>query len=69
MRYHTPIEFAIVMDSCKGAAPSADVIESLGYVSENKFFKTALFRRALADYRKNGLRTKKAWCVTHKPKS
>jgi hypothetical protein len=69
MRYHAPIEFALIVDSCGAKeAPSADLIEKLGYLSGNNFFKTVCFRRALMDYRKNGLRSKKAWCVTHKLK-
>lgn len=69
MRYHAPIEFALIVDSCGAKeAPSADIIEKLTYLSDNKFFRTMQFRRALMDYRKNGLRSKKAWSVTHKPK-
>ncbi len=69
MRYRAPIEFALIVDSCGTKdAPSADIIEKLAYISENKFFRTIQFRRALIDYRKNGLRSKKAWCVTHKLK-
>lgn len=69
MRYRAPIEFALIVDSCGTKdAPSADIIEKLAYISENKFFRTIQFRRALIDYRKNGLRSKKAWSVTHKPK-
>ena len=49
-------------------ATDSDIIEKLAYISENKFFRTVQFRRALIDYRKNGLRSKKAWSVTHKPK-
>lgn len=57
MRYHAPIEFALVVDSCGvNNAPSADLIEKLSYVSGNRFFRTVCFRRALIDYRKNGLR-------------
>lgn len=69
MRYRAPIEFALIVDSCGAKdAPSADIIEKLAYISDNKFFRTIQFRRALIDYRKNGLRSKKAWSVTHKPK-
>lgn len=56
MRYHAPIEFALIVDSCGTRnAPQADVIETLCYISDNRFFKTVCFRRALMDYRKNGL--------------
>lgn len=69
MRYHAPVEFALIIDaSGANGAPSADTIEKLSYISDNKFFRTIQFRRALMDYRKNGLRSKKAWGVTHKPK-
>lgn len=57
MRYHAPIEFALIVDSCGVKnAPQADLIEKLCYISDNGFFRTVCFRRALMDYRKNGLR-------------
>lgn len=61
MRYHAPIEFALLVDSCGKKAPSADIIEEIGYVSNNDFFRTICFRRALMDYRKNGLRCQVAF--------
>ncbi len=69
MRVRARVVVARIVDS--GGAkdgPSAGIIEKLAYISDNKFFRTIQFRRALIDYRKNGLRSKKAWSVTHKTK-
>ncbi len=70
MRYHAPIEFALIADSCGPyKTPSADLIEKLSYVSDNKFFRTVCFRRALMDYRKNGLRGQLAFGCRGKVKT
>ena len=54
--FRAPIEFALIVDSCKGVVkPSADLIEQVGYASPNPFFKTPRFRLALIDYRKRGV--------------
>lgn len=56
LQFHTPLEFALIVDSCNGGTePKADLIEQIGYVSTNPFFKTPRFRFALIDYRKHGV--------------
>lgn len=55
MRNRAPLEYALVMESANNGAPKADLIESVSYASTNPFFRTILFRRALIDYRINGL--------------
>lgn len=55
MKYRAPLEYALIMESATAGAPNADLIESISYASINPFFRTILFRRALIDYRINGL--------------
>ena len=40
---------------CGDGAPSADLIEQVGYSSQNPLFKKAKFRKALMEYREYGL--------------
>lgn len=70
LSHHAPIEYAIIIDSCgQNNAPSADLIEKIGYISSNGIFKTALFRRALIDYRENGLHCNVAFGCRKKHKT
>lgn len=56
MKHRAPLEFSVIMESCgRSMRPDADMIEILSYASTNRFFRTVLFRRALIDYRINGL--------------
>lgn len=56
LRLEAPLEYNLIMDvSGSVSAPSADLIEAIGYASLNFLFKKPKFRRALIEYRKNGL--------------
>lgn len=50
------MEYDLLMNKlCGNRAPTADLIEQVGYASMNPLFKKAKFRRALIEYRKYGL--------------
>lgn len=55
MLKEAPVEFFVIADSCKISKPSADLIEQVSYMSDNKVFRSVEFRRALIAYRKHGL--------------
>ena len=56
LRLEAPLEYNLIMEvSGTVSAPSADLIEAIGYASINLLFKKPKFRRALIEYRKNGL--------------
>lgn len=56
LRLEAPLEYNLIMEvSGTVSAPSADLIEAIGYASLNLLFKKPKFRRALIEYRKNGL--------------
>lgn len=58
LKHEAPLEYGLIMEAGGGVgAPSADLIEAIGYASINPLFKKPKFRRALIDYRKNGLHT------------
>ncbi|NDV63932.1 hypothetical protein D0T60_01540 [Bacteroides sp. 224] len=50
------MEYKLIIDA-NGAsfAPSADLIEAIGYASNNPLFQKPKFRRCLIKYRKYGL--------------
>jgi len=50
------LEYDIIFNQiCGRGAPTADLIEQVGYSSLNPLFKKPKFRRALIEYRKYGL--------------
>ena len=56
LKHEAPIEYELLCNKlCSNRAPSADLIEQIGYSSLNPLFKKAKFRRALIEYRKYGL--------------
>ena len=56
LRLEAPLEYNLIMEvSGNVSAPSADLIEAIGYASLNLLFKKPKFRRALIEYRKSGL--------------
>lgn len=56
LKLEAPLEYNLIMEvSGNVSAPSADLIEAIGYASLNLLFKKPKFRRALIEYRKNGL--------------
>ena len=56
MKHEAPLEYDLLTNKlCNNRAPSADLIEQVGYSSMNPLFKKAKFRRALIEYRKYGL--------------
>lgn len=59
LQHKTPLEFSLIMKSSGSSAPSANLIESLSYISLDPYFKTPQFRRALIEYRLFGLYPKR----------
>lgn len=58
LKHEAPLEYSLIMEAGGTvSAPSADLIEAIGYASINPLFKKPKFRKALIDYRKNGLHT------------
>lgn len=58
LKHEAPLEYGLIMEAGGNvSAPSADLIEAIGYASINPLFKKPKFRKALIDYRKNGLHT------------
>lgn len=56
LKYEAPLEYNLIMEvNGSMAAPSADLIEAIGYASLNLLFRKPKFRKALIEYRKNGL--------------
>ena len=56
LKLEDPLEYNLIMEvSGNVSAPSADLIEAIGYASLNLLFKKPKFRRALIEYRKSGL--------------
>ena len=56
LKLEAPLEYNLIMEvSGTVSAPSADLIEAIGYASINLLFKKPKFRRALIEYRKSGL--------------
>ena len=59
LKYEAPLEYQLLTQIDISGAPSADLIEQLGYASLNPLFKKPKFRRALLEYRQTGLYPKK----------
>lgn len=55
LKHYAPNEYWLLTDSCENIP--CYLIESIAYSSDNEFFRTARFRKALAHYKKYG-RTK-----------
>ena len=56
LKYEAPLEYELIMKAYgSGKAPSAVLIEQIGYSSLNPLFKKPKFRKALIEYRKHGL--------------
>lgn len=55
LKHEAPLEYNLIMEVNGSGAPSADFIEAIGYASLNLLFRKPKFRRALIEYRKNGL--------------
>lgn len=56
LKHEAPVEYDLLMNKlCNNRAPTADLIEQVGYASLNPLFKKTKFRRALIEYRKYGL--------------
>jgi hypothetical protein len=64
LKREAPVEYRLIMNSINfQAAPSAALIEEIGYASDNPLFKKPKFRRSLISYRKKGLDSK----ISRKP--
>lgn len=58
LKHEAPLEYSLIVGvNSRAIAPSADLIEAIGYASINPLFKKPKFRKALIDYRRNGLHT------------
>lgn len=56
LKHEAPLEYDIIFNQiCGRSAPTADLIEQVGYASLNPLFKKPKFRKALIEYRKYGL--------------
>ena len=56
LKHEAPLEYDLIYNQiCGRGAPTADLIEQVGYSSLNPLFKKPKFRRALIEYRKYGL--------------
>lgn len=55
LKYEAPVEYHLVTTINISGAPSADLVEHIGYASRNPLFKKAKFRKALLEYRLTGL--------------
>lgn len=56
LKYEAPLEYRLIMEANGNlSAPSADLIEAVGYSSLNPLFKKPKFRRSLMEYRQTGL--------------
>lgn len=56
LKHEAPLEYGLIMEVCGNiTAPSADLIETIGYTSINLLFKKPKFRKALIEYRKHGV--------------
>lgn len=56
LKHEAPVEYDLIIDVCgMKTPPSADFIETIGYASLNPLFRKPKFRKALIEYRKNGL--------------
>ncbi len=54
--HEAPLEYDLIVNRvCGGSAPPADLIEQIGYSSINPLFRSVKFRRALINYRRDGL--------------
>lgn len=53
LKLKAPLEYMVIV-AAGGNEPLAELIESVGYASDNPYFRTVCFRRALIKYRKNG---------------
>lgn len=70
MKHEAPIEYKLLMDVCeflKYSKPPPELIEHIGYASQDTFFRKTKYWRCLKDYRKYGLRPPYA-VVTNKNK-
>ena len=59
MKHEAPIEYKLLMDVCeflKYNKPPPELIEHIGYASQDTFFRKTKYWRCLKDYRKYGLR-------------
>ena len=56
LKHEAPLEYELILDaSGASSAPTADLIEAIGYASINLLFRKPKFRVALIEYRKYGL--------------
>lgn len=56
LKHEAPLEYDLIYNQmCGKGAPTADLIEQVGYSSFNPLFKKPKFRRALIEYRQYGL--------------
>ena len=59
LKHEVPIEYKLIMEVTellKLRAPSFELIEAIGYASDDSFFKKTKYWRCLKDYKKYGLR-------------
>jgi hypothetical protein len=57
LQYEAPLEYELIVKAGGAfSAPTPELIEHIGYMSDNPLFKKAKFRRALILYRQTGLR-------------
>lgn len=59
LKHEVPIEYQLLMEvteNLKLRAPSSELIEAVGYASNDPFFRKTKYWRCLMDYKKYGLR-------------
>lgn len=59
LKHEVPIEYKLLMEVTellKLRAPSFELIEAIGYASDDPFFRKTKYWRCLKDYKKYGLR-------------
>lgn len=59
LKHEVPVEYKLLMEVTellKLRAPSSELIEAIGYASNDPFFRKAKYWRCLIDYKKYGLR-------------
>ena len=56
IKHECPVEWRFITDikTANGLNVTADFLENLAYMSDNPFFRTEKFRRALMDFREYG---------------
>lgn len=60
LKHEVPIEYGLIVNSTKdfgGRVPKAELIEAVGYSSNDPFFRSIEYRKALIKFKKEGAYT------------